>query len=237
MGVGAWASAIPSDYDDDPQRFLTWRPADDVHESVAERIGRERLIPILDLGVGMDGSLGRCAAHPAGSVSTDPRHCSRLLLDRSCMPTRSTSRFVAPPSSAVAALWMLYHLVEPAFVVAEAHRVLRPGGVFVACTSARNDAPELLPPADRTSFDAEEAPAIVASIFGEIEVEPWDDQLVEISDRDELRRYLVHHLADPALADEVEVPLRLTKHGLSCLGTKVSCRPVQGLFLRFLTTR
>ncbi len=108
---------------------------------------------------------------------------------------------------------MLYHVVEPTFVVAEAHRVLRPGGVFVVCTSARNDAPELLPPTERTSFDAEEAPAIIASVFGEIEVEPWDDQLVEISDRDELRRYLVQHLADPALADEVEVPLRLTKRG------------------------
>ena len=42
--------------------------------------------------------------------------------------------------------------------VSEVHRVLRPGGVFVACTSARDDAPEILPPANATSFDAEEAP-------------------------------------------------------------------------------
>ena len=123
------------------------------------------------------------------------------------LPIRSDS------IGAVAALWMLYHFDEPTRVIVEAHRILRPGGVFVACTSARDDAPELLPPARATSFDAEEAPAIVASVFGTVEVEPWDDQLVELRDGAELHRYLIQHLSDPNLADEVEVPLLLTKRG------------------------
>jgi hypothetical protein len=59
----------------------------------------------------------------------------------------------------------------------------------------------------------ENAPAIVASVFGEVEVEPWDDQLVELRDGVELHRYLIQHLADPNLADHVAVPLRLTKRG------------------------
>src|SRR5207244_11276146 len=44
--------AVPSDYDDNPQRFLAWQPAEDVHESVAERVAREGLLPVLRLGCG-----------------------------------------------------------------------------------------------------------------------------------------------------------------------------------------
>jgi SAM-dependent methyltransferase len=205
--------AVPYDYDDFPQRFLAWQPGEDVHESVAERVARERLLPVLDLGCG-DGRLARAMRETSGWIGVDisttllafaPRPV--VYADGRHLPIRSNS------IGAVAALWMLYHFVEPTLVIAEAHRVLRPGGVFVACTSARDDAPELLPPANPTSFDAEEAPSIVASVFGEVEVEPWDDQLVELRDGAELHRYLIQHLADPNLADGVEVPLRLTKRG------------------------
>jgi SAM-dependent methyltransferase len=205
--------AVPSDYDDNPQRFLAWQAAEDVHEGVAERVARERLLPVLDLGCG-DGRLARAMRQTSGWIGVDISTTLLALAPRPVvrgdglhLPIRSNS------IGAVAALWMLYHFAEPTLVIAEAHRILRPGGVFVACTSARDDAPELLPPANATSFDAEDAPAIVASVFGTVEVEPWDDQLVELRDSAELHRYLIQHLADPNLADGVEVPLRLTKRG------------------------
>jgi SAM-dependent methyltransferase len=113
----------------------------------------------------------------------------------------------------VAALWMLYHLDEPATAIAEAHRVLRPGGLFVASASRRDDSPELCPPSAPTTFDAEEAPSIVQRVFGEVEVEGWDAPLVELHDRDEVRRYLVQQMGDPRRADDVEVPITVTKRG------------------------
>jgi SAM-dependent methyltransferase len=205
--------AVPYDYDDNPQRFLAWQPAEDVHERIAERVARERLVPVLDLGCG-DGRLARAMRDTSGWIGVD---ISTTLLAHAPRPVVHADGLHLPirrnSIAAVAALWMLYHFAEPTLVIAEAHRVLRPGGFFVACTSARDDAPELLPPANPTSFDAEDAPAIVASVFGKVEVEHWDDQLVELRDGAELYRYLIQHLADPNLADGVEVPLRLTKRG------------------------
>lgn len=51
--------------------------------------------------------------------------------------------------------------------IAEADRVLRPGGRYYACTSPRNNDPEIIPEGyPPSSLDAEEATAIVASGFG-----------------------------------------------------------------------
>jgi ubiquinone/menaquinone biosynthesis C-methylase UbiE len=50
--------------------------------------------------------------------------------------------FVDGCFGAVAALWMLYYVPQPFIVLAEAARVLRAGGVFVACTSSRYNDPE-----------------------------------------------------------------------------------------------
>ncbi len=76
----------------------------------------------------------------------------------------------------VAALWMLYHLDRPENAIREARRVLRPGGVFLTCTSARTTDPELCDGYPATTLDAEEAPEIVADAFGTcaLEVDRWD---------------------------------------------------------------
>jgi ubiquinone/menaquinone biosynthesis C-methylase UbiE len=125
--------AVPYDYDDNPQRFLAWQPAEDVHESVAERVARERLVPVLDLGCG-DGRLARTMRDTSGWIGVDISTTLLALAPRPVvhadalhLPFRSNSIGV------VATLWMLYHFTEPTLVIAEAHRILRPGGVFVAC--------------------------------------------------------------------------------------------------------
>jgi 23S rRNA G2069 N7-methylase RlmK/C1962 C5-methylase RlmI len=62
-------------------------------------------------------------------------------------------------------------------VASEAKRVLRKGGLLVACTTSRANDPELVPDGySRTTFDAEEAEEIVAGVFGaaNIEVERSD---------------------------------------------------------------
>lgn len=66
--------------------------------------------------------------------------------------------------ASVTHLWCLYHLPEPVAAIAEARRVLRRGGRYFACTSARDNDPELVPEGrPPTSFDAEEAPALVVA--------------------------------------------------------------------------
>jgi hypothetical protein len=55
-------------------------------------------------------------------------------------------------------------------------RVLRRGGQFIATAISRHDSPELAAirkPAPST-FDAEDAADIVASVFGAAEAEGWD---------------------------------------------------------------
>jgi SAM-dependent methyltransferase len=116
--------------------------------------------------------------------------------------------------AAVAALWMLYHLDKPTLAIAEAYRALRPNGYFFACTSARNNDPELTDGYPRTTFDAEEAPDLVRSIFGaDLKVITWDAPLVRLPDRSAVARYLRSHFLPATHIDRVVPPVTLTKRG------------------------
>ena len=68
-----------------------------------------------------------------------------------------------------------------------------------------------------TSFDAEEAPDIVASVFGPVDVDAWDAPLVRLPDRDAVRDYLIARFVprDDAArrAAAVPVPVDVTKRG------------------------
>jgi hypothetical protein len=97
--------------------------------------------------------------------------------------------------------------------------VLRTGGLLAAATVARDDSPELAHVwrAEPTPFDAEEAPTIVAAVFGEVEVDAWDAPLVHLPDHAAVRDYLIARLVPRAEAGEraaaVSVPLDVTKRG------------------------
>jgi SAM-dependent methyltransferase len=209
--------SLPSDYDSDPER---WRSCDrsvqvfgDVHEPVARRIVDERLAPVLDVGGGQ-GLLESLLppGWPAIVVDLSPTQLAdapppKVRADASALPV------LGERAGAVAALWMLYHLDDPADVIAEAARVLRPGGLFVASTASRANDPEVTDGYPPTPFDAEEAPAIVAAVFGDVQVERWDAPMTYLADREAVLRYCRSHSLHRDAADRVTPPVWLTKRG------------------------
>lgn len=123
---------------------------------------------------------------------------------------------------------MLYHLANPLQAIAEAHRVLRPKGLFAAVAPSRFDSPETsewesFAP---STFDAELAPELVGQIFGDIEVEVWDGPFIRLPDRNALGQYLVGRgmSGDRArqVTDDLRVkwPLMVTKRGSLVYGRK-----------------
>jgi SAM-dependent methyltransferase len=212
---------LEPDYDSDPGRWRSmdrrWQLAGDVHEVVAERIARRRLGSVLDLGCGQ-GRLrevlpARVLWAGVDRSPTQLRDCPHrpvVRADAGRLP------FADGAFDAVAALWMLYHLERPQDAIREARRVLRPGGVFFTCTSARTNDPELCDSYPATTFDAEEAPEVVADAFGDcaLEVEPWDAPLVRLPDRDAVAAYARSHHLPEQTADRVAAPVTLAKRGV-----------------------
>lgn len=212
-------TVVPNDYDSDPSRGRSFARVtklradqpDDVHEPVARRLVAGGASLVLDVGCGR----GRLAPYLAGrwvgvepspaQLADAPRPVVRG--DGTHLPVRSGS------ADAVTALWMLYHLPEPVLALREAHRVLKPGGWFVASAGRRDDSPEVMPTQPPTTFDAEEAGAIVAEVFQVVEVEPWDEPMIVLPNREAVRDYLRCRFVDLALADAIETPVTVTKRG------------------------
>jgi len=211
-------TAVPPDYDSDPERWQSWESPQDVHETIAPDLrgpvldvgcGEGRLASLLDAAVtwiGLDSSPTQLAANPYRPL---------VLADMQALPFRDGA------FAEVTHLWCLYHVDEPLVAVGEAERVLRSGGRYYASTAARDSDPEIMweghPP---SSFDAEEAVSIVASVFDEVERERWDRRFFPLESRDEVRAFCRHNYIPADRAEMVNLPLWLTKRGVLVRATK-----------------
>jgi SAM-dependent methyltransferase len=219
----------PFDYDRDPERFrlaarVTQRhlvAPRTLYQRLAGVLAANRPRRILDVGcgegalraalpaplqarvVGLDASAAMLSAHPPPV----------LQADAAALP------FPAGVFDAAVAVNVLDHIADPTVAIGEAHRVLAPRGLLLAATTSRHDSPELAavwrPPP--SSFDAEDAPGLVASVFGQVHVERWDGPLLRLPDRDAVRDYLIARFvpaeAASAAARRVATPVTITKRG------------------------
>ncbi|WP_084678759.1 class I SAM-dependent methyltransferase [Actinopolymorpha alba] len=212
---------IQPNYDTDPDRSAAWSPswvvADEDWDEGAGRFVEEGLAPILDVGCGYGGFAARLPP-PARWIGVDAS--SSMLAKVTARPAIQADALHLPfrdhSAGGVVCRNMLYHFDQPTEVIAEAYRVLRPGGLFLAETKARAQDPELVPSGyPPSTFDAEEAPEIVASVFGSgaVEVESWDGPIMVLPDRAAVATYTRHHHLPADIGERVATPLTLTKRG------------------------
>jgi len=210
--------ALEPDYESDPGRWRAWTAPSDVQDV----IGPELTGRVLDVGCGE----GRLAAQLTTAASWVGLDSSRnQLVECAYRPVvlgdMRTLPFASGAFDAVTHLWCLYHLADPLEAIAEADRTLRSGGRYYACTSARANDPELAPEGYApTTFDAEDALAIVRTVFSQAEAESWDDTFFPLETREDVRNYCRHHHLPLERADPVDLPLWLTKRGVMIRATK-----------------
>ncbi|WP_170856810.1 class I SAM-dependent methyltransferase [Geodermatophilus africanus] len=217
---------MPRDYDSDPGRYRLGRQLARVHTTVdlynrvAQLLAELGAGTVLDVGCA-DGALRAALAAPAPwLVGLDTSHTllrdhpsPAVQADAARLPVRDRA------VDAITALNVLYHLPDPLPAVREARRVLRVGGHLLAATVARTDSPELAAYWTRpaTSFDAEDAPRLIAQVFESVTVFRWDAPLVTLPDATAIRDYLVVRQVPIAVAraaaDGLRAPLVVTKRG------------------------
>ncbi|WP_020674026.1 class I SAM-dependent methyltransferase [Amycolatopsis nigrescens] len=224
--------ATERDYDTNPQRYrlgtrLTaahLRTGTGLYGKIAALLGRFRAGRVLDVGCG-EGALREAVPEGTWLVGLDAS--ATMLAD--VPPPKVQADAVALPFAdgvfdAVVAVNVFDHLPDPLPGLREAHRVLRRDGVLIAGAISRHDSPELAPvwrPAP-TPFDAEDAPGIVASVFGQVAVDAWDAPLLTLPDTEAIADFLIARFvpAERAARDAraIPAPVTLTKRGGLIIG-------------------
>lgn len=224
----------PNDYDTSPERYRTgMRIARDhvkagvnLYATIAGHLADDGAELVLDLGCG-EGVLA--AEVPDETRLIAPDRSNELLNSVGVPSTRADATalpFRDSTFDAIVAAHVLDHLPDPALGLREAHRVLRPGGLLIAACTGRTDSPEL---ADvwtptPTSFDSENAPEVIARVFGRVRARYWDEQLVRLPDGAAVVDYLVGRFVprEDALrrGAAVDAPLWITKRGALVFGRK-----------------
>ncbi|MBO0884603.1 MAG: class I SAM-dependent methyltransferase [Mycobacterium sp.] len=199
--------------------YLTVEP---LEVGFTRRLRAQRTQRFLELGGG-SGPISRllaadgidCVLLDLNVTDWTGHHRPAVIGDLRSIPIRPDS------FDAVAAVNCLYFLADPVAAIRQAYEILRPGGIFLASTPSRDHDPELagIPSSHRGTrgtFDAEEAPGLVAQVFEDIEVDRWEAAAYHLPDRAAIVDYLVAFgVADPEEhAAHLPVPLDITKKGV-----------------------
>ena len=168
---------------------------EDIYPDVARKLRADGCRRFADLG----GGRGELCWLLAGSgVQTVLVDLDEQMLAEGTRPAVGADVAALPLADAsvdaAAAINCLYFLAEPLVGIREAHRVLAPGGTFVASSPSRWNDPELRdvdPRWGRASpFDSEDSPALVAAVFGDVEVESWELVAYRLPDTAAIHDYL-----------------------------------------------
>jgi SAM-dependent methyltransferase len=193
---------------------------EDVYPDIARRLAAGGCRRFADLGGGRGDLCGLLAQSGVRSVLVDLDE--QMLAEGTRPAVRADIAALPMPDAsfdAAAAINCLYFLADPLVAIREAYRLLGPGGTFIASSPSRWNDPQLEgidPRWGRASpFDSEDAPALVATVFGDAEVEAWELVAYHLPDRDAIRDYL-HAFDVPEWqerADSISPPLEITKKG------------------------
>ena len=236
------AAFTPVDYDRDPARRRAaetatgrYNVSGDVHDDVADRLASEEHGPVVDVGCGAGVLMALLRQRGMPVVGVDAS-AAQLAQAAGARVRADALKLPFPDGSVggVAALYMLYHLPDPAQAIVECHRVLRPGGLFAACAPSRRDDPELVDAVpeyaatlDAMSFDSDDGPALIEATFGNVEVDRWDGPYTRLPDRAAVELYLYGHglpkTSAANAASRVPTPLTVTKRGAIMYAYKQPC--------------
>ena len=199
---------------------------DDIYPALAQRFADAGVRRFAELGGGRGPIAALLAAMEVATCVVDrdlqmsaEAHRPAIRADIAALP------FADGTIDGAAAVNCLYFLADPRTALHEARRVLRPGALFIASTPSRKNDPELegIDPdwGTASSFDSEDAPGIVAEVFGAVEVHEWNVEAYVLPDREAIADYL-HAFNIPdweAKASQIAPPLTITKVGAEVCAT------------------
>jgi len=224
------AMAFPSDYDSNPSRFrLAARVLQQYsnglrnpYDEIPKTLSRAGARLVADIGSG-EGALSSALRHIGAMKVISVDYSAAQLMNCPKPKMRADALrlpFTSGTLDAAVAVNMLYHVTEPVVAIREAVRVLKPGGLFVAATVSRSDCPELASVWTRepSSFDAEEAPDLVRSVFTTVETKHWDAPLMTLPDTRAVSEFLLARNVSAgyaeAAAQQLDPPIVLSRRGV-----------------------